>query len=191
MKNKTLSWAVLCSIFFGWAIPFLSWILSVFGFPIRSLYTAEGLRWLFREGLHLMPNEPLYLSLLVLSVWHVWRTALHTQVHPLVRKRANISCVLVTGLFVSLLLLLLLHPSSPLLGVTGAVTHSPFMQGIVPVLLLYLFFLGLLYAYLVGAIRTVSALTEWMTAALRRYALWLLFFLCLSFDYNLLLYIIQ
>lgn len=90
--------------------------------------------------------------------------------HP----RAKLGVILVGILTVvywgGLFAWMLIPENSPLTGEGGSIMSSPFLTGIVPIILLYFILIGLAYGIAVGEIRSSKDMTAKMTEAIREMA---------------------
>jgi p-aminobenzoyl-glutamate transporter AbgT len=82
-----------------------------------------------------------------------------------------------------------LHPDSPLLSINGTLANSPFSRGFFPAFLVSAVQLGVIYGFVVGAVRSLDALVSVLVHGIRRFSAWLLLFFIISFDYACLMYI--
>lgn len=64
----------------------------------------------------------------------------------------------------------LLMPNSPLTNEDGGITPSPFLDGIVPIILIFFMFIGLVFGITVGKIRSSKDMTDRMTEAIKEMA---------------------
>ena len=90
--------------------------------------------------------------------------------HP----RAKLGVILVLALTIvywgGLFAWMLLDKNSPLTGENGSIMSSPFLSGIVPIILLYFILIGLTYGITVGTIRSSKDVTAKMTEAIQEMA---------------------
>ncbi|MEE1234818.1 MAG: hypothetical protein UHS50_03940, partial [Bacteroidaceae bacterium] len=81
------------------------------------------------------------------------------------------------------------HPDSPLLSINGTLANSPFSRGFFPAFLVSAVQLGVIYGFVVGAVRSLDALVNVLVHGVRRFIAWLLLIFIISFDYACLMYI--
>lgn len=84
-------------------------------------------------------------------------------------RREHKGFLLATGaglLYVALIAVAVLIPGSPLQGEDGAVIESPFMDGIVPLILIFFIVIGVTYGIIVGKIKNTGDVSKHMAAAM-------------------------
>lgn len=172
------------------AVPCGSWVLSAFDFPVRSLLSDEGWRWLFVHGIRSMVN---YWGVL----FFLFLTAVGTvEYNGLFSRRQRLSH---TGLYASLAVLVLLlavlflaatYTQSPLLSLTGNLRHSPFLVGLLPSLCLVVMIASYVYGIFSMHIRGIDGFCDMLAHGFRHHAVWLLNAMFLSFLVECLKYIL-
>lgn len=138
-----------------------SWIFTALHptAPLRSLLSAEGIRWLFGHNVDTLAKPVL--------VWIVLGTMAYGPMAisglcrlrlPLgIRERFSLRLVAVELLCVVVIMALLtLLPQPVLLSATGNVSHSSFLSSLVPVICLTLMIVGLTYGISVGTIKGLT-----------------------------------
>lgn len=180
MNSRLASILLLLLAVASLLLPCLTWILSAFDLPVRSLLSDEGLRWLFHNGsasLVAWPIELLVLFLVSLGALRFAGFFSRPWQHP-------------TAWYGSLLLLVLLllplcyaafSVHSPLVSITGTLRHSPFIIGFPAALCLAFLFMACLFGLLSSRLKSLSDWALCLTYGLSRYAPWLLSAMLLSF----------
>lgn len=184
MKNsaKLLPRFICVALLVALLLPGVSWLVWSFGAPVDSLFTDEGLRWLFRHALPLCFDETLFVCILAGSAYGVWSLSLRHPSIPSVRRRAMLTALCTGVCMLGVLSLAAFHPSSPLLSINGTLRHSPFSQGFFPLFFLCAIALGVVHAFVVGAVRSSDALVRALLAGVRDCADWFLLVLVFNFD---------
>lgn len=113
------------------AIVVLSWLLSAMGVPCRSLLTDEGIRWMAR---HLSMSFTCRLNAEVLCLLTAIGAMIRSGIPTQWRTMRFVRLLLIFILAWAAIIMLVLSPISPLLSLTGTLTHSPFLQAL-PVLI--------------------------------------------------------
>lgn len=146
-----------------WLVVFTSWIGSIYEWPVQSLLSPEGIRWALRhvdENFHQTP----FVSVLVLLVGlgpmyasgffhvlgqHIRRISIHK---PLSRKqkRALLLSLISGAVYLLLVGIATFSPLAILLGVTGTLERSPFIEGFVPLISFAFFLIGLVFGIASG-----------------------------------------
>ena len=185
MRNNypLLSWLIFIGLVAAILLPPVSWFLWSFGLPVESLFSAEGLRWLFLHAIEKTFNRNFFHSLLLCSAVGVWLQVLSVPVAVTVRRMGVMITFFVFTLILVATLLAAFHPSSALLSINGTITQSPFSRGFLPFAALSAAMLGVVYGFSVGAIRTIPNLVEVLVFGVAKYIAWLL--LLLVFNFNL------
>ncbi|WP_186763877.1 AbgT family transporter [Planomicrobium sp. CPCC 101079] len=70
-------------------------------------------------------------------------------------------------LYLAALLALILLPDSPLRNEEGGMIPSPFLSGIVPIILIFFLVLGVAYGATTGAIKQISDISKYMTESIK------------------------
>ena len=144
-------------------IVLLSWLLSA-AFPsshIRSLLSAEGVRWFFGHFINNLSTPVLiWLLLLAMAFGCVKASGYLHYTHSYRERRALLSAVIVLLVYVGVLLLLTMVPHAILLSATGKLFPSPFSVSIVPVVSLGLLVVSIVYGIVVGTFRSLLAIYE-------------------------------
>lgn len=149
-----LSWvAVVAELFLGTDIG------------IDSLVSAEGVRWALRSALPSLNDAPWGTIMLVLFSFGLFRGSglLRFARHlfspqRLTRneRRAALFTLLAFFFYSALLYVATMAPWQLLLGVSGAISGSPFMQGVMLLLFLGVLLLSSVYGFIYGNYRSVA-----------------------------------
>lgn len=121
-------------------LALISWMGNIFGFPVRSLFSSEGIRWILRTALANFASTPVLSLILLLMGWGIFRASGFEDVcgkillfrlqELTVRQRLALR---ISGfvLFGYLLLILwgVLASGGILLSVTGNLEGSPLLDG--------------------------------------------------------------
>lgn len=82
-------------------------------------------------------------------------------------KKGLINAVIFGGLYVVLVAIAVVIPTSPLRGDNGSVIDSPFIDGIVPLILIFFVIIGVSYGVTVGKIRSGKDVSDYMAEAIK------------------------
>lgn len=186
-----LPWLICLGLLAALVLPFASWLVWSFGLPVGSLFSSEGLRWLALHAIAECFNRTLAVSVLAASALGVWQQALRHPTIPSVRRHAIVITLSVSLLMVGVALLAALHPESPLLSINGTLYHSAYSRGFLPFLSLCAATLGVVYAFIIGLVRSLSLLVESLVYGVCRYILWLFLVLVLQFDWACVRYMLE
>lgn len=148
-------------------LSFLSWIGSVYGWGMRSLYSAEGLRWLVANALPNLRKAPLAEALLMSvciglliesNILEGCADGLcrHGKRSSLKQRRALQITLLIVLLYIAIVLSLTLIPPYVLLNAFGSYHGSALSQGIPIILLTLCACIGVVYGGLSGHLVTFS-----------------------------------
>lgn len=192
MKTKQahlLLWMI--TILTGLAVCILpvSWMLSAFGYPCRSLISDEGLRWLCLHITSLIASPLTAYALLYASAAGALEICIR------IHRRSPHTTILWTAVLVTLALLSMpilasILPDSPLRSITGGIFPSPLMHGL-PVIIATVILVGaMLYAYLSLHLTSPGRFCQMLTWGIRRYAIWIVVAMQLSFIHGTLLYVL-
>lgn len=184
MRNNVtvLSWLIMASFIVAFVLPFVSWLIWSFGLPVESLLSSEGLRWLFLHSIANSFDNDLFFCVLAISALGVWLRVIPHPTIISVRRRAVLICLFVGLLLVSVASFAAFHPDSPLLSINGTIVGSPLSHGALPFLCNSIILLGIIYGFVVGAIRSLDTFVDVLVSGVRKYAPWLLLYLLVSFD---------
>ena len=183
MQNKVSSLVLVLLCVTALVIPCLSWLLSAFGLPVRSLLGEEGWRWLFAYGMDSMGGH-----WIILMIW-VCTAVGSMRVSGLIRTDISSSRngVIATGVvavsYLSVLLLFAIHPHSPLLGITGTLYHSAFMWGLPCALCMGCMLCSIVYGIVSGHIHGLDDVFRLITYGVSHYSSWILCAMLLSFQW--------
>ena len=170
-------------------LPFASWLLGLLGLPLRSMFSDEGLRWLFLHG-----GESMFsYGAMVCAACFV---ALGSMVYSGIdgsdyRRTPFLVSLFFAAIIDALLLLAMLHPHSPLISLTGSLWPSPFLHGLPFALCIGLQLVALIYGLQVRRVHDLHSFVEFLCAGLVRYAPWIVFVVLCSFVWNGLKYVLN
>ncbi len=157
MKSR-LPYLALALLIVWVLLVLFSWIFTALHptAPLRSLFSAEGIRWLFGHNVETLAKPVLvWIVLGTMAYGPVTISGLCKLRLPLgIRERFSlrlVSAELVVVIVIMALLTLL--PQPVLLSATGNVSHSSFLYSLVPVICLTLMVIGLTYGVSVGSIK--------------------------------------
>lgn len=161
-------------------VMLVSWLLSAV-FPdsgIRSLLSAEGLRWFFGHFSYLLAT-PLLVCLLLLSMAYgvFCRCGLLSYQHSYRERRALTMTLLLAAVAVILLLLMAAVPHAVMLSATGSLWPSPFSRALLPLLSFFVIALSAFYGLMAGHLANRSDVYDALLDGIRRGAPLLLFYL--------------
>ena len=185
--------------FARWTIPVLacvavcvlpvSWMLSAFGYPCRSVLSDEGVRWLFLH-LYSLTATPITACALVYAS-AAGALEICVRIYRRGRNTAALWAAALAGLALcSLPLLALILPHSPLRAIDGGIWPSPLMSGLPVIIGLIVLAVAVLYAYLNLYFTSPRKFTLMLSWGLRRHASWIVAAMLVSFIHGVLHYII-
>lgn len=188
-KNNFLSYLILLLILVAAMLPIFSWILSALGFDCKSLLSEEGWRWIFY-------NIPVACA----NKWNVLCISSIIGVGSIIRcgildrktdqeLNALYFVFVVFVLLIAVLLVIAIHPHSPLLSVTGEVRNSPFIHGLPTVFIWCVIFLSILYAIQTQRIKSIDDFADLFTYGIRRFPSYIVIAMLLSFVTRCIAYI--
>lgn len=170
-------------------LPFASWLLNLMGLPVRSMFSDEGLRWLFLHGAESMFD---YGAMVGIGCFAALGSLMYVGLDgSLYRRTPFLVSLFFAAVIDALLLLAMLHPRSPLISLTGSLWPSPFLHGLPFALCIGLQVVALIYGLLVQRVRDVHSFASFLCAGMLRYAPWMVCvalcsFLCSGLRYVLL-----
>ncbi|TQS76137.1 AbgT family transporter [Ornithinibacillus gellani] len=82
-------------------------------------------------------------------------------------KRAFIHAVLAGGAYIAIIAITLFLPNSPLAGEDGSIIKSPFIDGIVPIILFFFIIVGVVFGLSVGKIKSGKDVSTYMTESVK------------------------
>lgn len=179
--NSSLSRTILLLLVLACLVfPCLTWILSAFDLPVRSLLSDEGLRWLFHNGSASLVAYPIEVVILFLVSLGALRF-----VGFFSRPWQHSTAWYASLLFLLLLSLFLAYAAfsvhSPLVSITGTLRPSPFLDGLPAAVCLALLATALLYGLLSARLKHLSDMAGFFLYGISQYAPWLLSAMLLSF----------
>ena len=169
MKNRPFTPLLLLLLLL---LSLYSWIGSACGLAVRSLYSADGLRWMFSHSVSNISAAPwgeILAGLITISV--LWRSGIIHSVSrraSLKQKRAISLAILVLIVECVLLASLLLPPAMVLLSPFGTIAHSPFLRGLYGAICTGIIIVCNVYGLSSGRFVTLTDALEAHVALLRR-----------------------
>ena len=161
-------------------VMLVSWLLSAV-FPdsgIRSLLSAEGLRWFFGHFSHMLATPLLVCLLLLTMAYGVFSRCGLLSYQSSFRERRALTMTLVLAVVAVLLLLLMAAvPHAVMLSATGSLWPSPFSRALLPLLSFFVIALGAFYGIMAGHFANLSHVYEAILDGIRQGAALLLFYL--------------
>ncbi|MGI6223696.1 MAG: ABC transporter substrate-binding protein [Prevotella sp.] len=176
------------------AVIVLSWLITA-AFPqadMRSLLSAEGIRWLCG---HIVENlaQPLLVWLILAAI--TWGTVSRSRIISALRRlrrldyRQRFALRLVAAeaiISVVVLLLLTAVPHAILLGVTGHIYPSSFTEGLVPIICFVLTLFAATYGFMSGTLHGVAGVFGALTAGVVQWRfVWPLYLLVVQLWFSL------
>ena len=188
-KNKFLSYLILLLIVVSVMLPIFSWMLSALGFDCKSLLSEEGWRWIFYNIPIACVNKwnVLCISSIIGLGCVICSGILDRKTKKDINALYSVSIVLV--LLVVVLLIIALHPHSPLLSVTGEIKNSPFIHGLPTVSIWFVILLSSLYAIQTQRAKTIEDFSGLLTYGVRRFSSVIVIVMLLSFVTRCIAYI--
>ncbi|MCR4920132.1 MAG: hypothetical protein K5945_00290 [Bacteroidaceae bacterium] len=189
IRRQTTDFLLTASVVAASILPFASWILSLLGLPVRSMFSDEGLRWLFLHGAESMFSYgAMACTACLVALGSVEYSGMDGSEY---RRTPFLVSLFFAAIIDALLLLAMLHPHSPLISLTGSLWPSPFLHGLPFALCIGLQFVALIYALQMRRVNDLHSFVEFLVAGLVRYAPWIVFVMLTSFVWNGLRYIVK
>lgn len=166
--NLYLGWFLMVLVALQVLVVLFSWFVTA-AMPeaaLRSLLSAEGVRWLFGHYVENMAQAPLvWLLLAAMAHGALRKSGLMQAVkafrHTGYRQRFALKVVLCEMVvLLCCVLLLTAVPHAVLLGITGSLYPGSFVTGLVPLLCFGIMMLSLTYGLLSGALAGVRGMFE-------------------------------
>lgn len=167
---------ILASLLF----PFLTWVLAAFEFPVRSLFSDEGLRWLFYNGSASLVSYPIELFVLFLVSWGALCFVGYFN-HPWKNCTAWCASLLLLIFLLLLMAFAAFSVHSPLISITGTIGNSPLLYGLPAAICVVFLIISFLYGLLSAKLKAQSDFVSFFTYGISHYAPWLLSGMLLSF----------
>jgi len=99
--------------------------------------------------------------------------------HPQAKK-AFIYSVIAGGIYILILIFALLFPNSPLRGEDGQLVPSPFLDGIVPIILFFFLTIGITYGIIIDKIKTTKDIGHYMAESMKDMASYIVLIFAIS-----------
>lgn len=198
MKNNAII-IVLC---FMTGIALASWLLGIYGQPVTNLLSVEGLRWFLRHAADNISASPIGDILILLigagipTYTGLFRLVaiLHrppgkeevrslTAILTLRQRRAFTYAVISFVIYLIIIGILLGGDEGILLGITGNLSHSPFLEGLPLLISIGMALPGTIYGVWAGKFLRASMWGEGLSYLVCRLApsIVLLMFTCQLF----------
>lgn len=174
-------------------VAFISWIGSIYGWPVQSLLSPEGIRWLLRnvdENFYQAPFVSIFILLIgaglsqASGLFGTLRQRIRCiSLHkPLSRKqeRALLLSLISVVAYLLLIGIATFSPLAILLGVTGTLDRSPFIEGLVPLISLAFCISGIVYGIASGQFRNDKDIIQGMGSLLAKAISYFIFLLIAS-----------
>ena len=184
MKNKICGIISLALVLMQLTLIIASWIITAAmpELPMRSLPSAEGIRWLFG---HFPDNisSPVLVDIILLSVAigamissglaECLVGLLHHRKARYVERVGLWAVAVELAMAVIVVILLTAVPHAILLSVTGHLFPSSFSQSLIPIISLTILVCSITFGIVSGKFSTLGMVYEAMTCGLARY-LWII-----------------
>ena len=188
MKNSLPRIAlVLCVL---WAVlVLLSWVLTAVmpNIAMRSLLSAEGIRWFFGHFTQLLATPLVVWLVLSLIAYGTLRASgLPALRRPLgFRERFALRVVAAEGAVVVVVMLLLtMLPQAILLSATGGLMHSSFVHCLVPVACFTLTAMAITYGVTVGRLHGLADVFGAMVSGFNQAGVFFVFYILIASLYR-------
>lgn len=152
------------------ALILISWILSAtMTAGVRSLLSAEGIRWFFGCFTDMLASPPLaWLVLALMAVGCMQQSGILCRQHSYRDRIALRVAAAFLAIYVVTLLLLTVVPHAVLLSATGSLFPSPFSNSLVAVVAFGLVVVSLAFGLVSGRLHTLADILEALSAGIRR-----------------------
>lgn len=175
-------------------LVFFSWIITAV-FPdihMRSLLSAEGIRWMLGEFTSNMNASYLGLFLILCitvgSIYHSHFINIFSKKNKGAYRRRLAIRIVCTEFVVCLAVMLLLTivPHAILLSISGELYDSSFSRSIIPYCCMTICLMSISYGFATGAVRNLAELTDNLTYGIsRRASLILLYIVATQFLFSM------
>lgn len=172
MMNKLLLRLPLLYSAITVLIVIVSWLGSYYGFDIRNILSAEGLRWFVENMIPNMALSPLSeIVFLLMAISVVAESGLlkvfKGKMSPKQRRALQLTCALLLVYCLSLIALAFFS-SSILLSALGTITGSPLSRGAFGLVVISLLLIGNFYGFVSGRLVTVNDFVQAHCELMRR-----------------------
>ncbi len=131
-------------------LPLGSWIFSAFGFPCNSLYSSNGMRWVFSNALDVWFNDFAKWLLLCAFLYEIVASYGLTWQDLGRNPKTSMICSFFTLVAIFAYFYIIFFQNDSLLDINGQILEDVWKQGI-PFFLVCLFFMMITaYAYILG-----------------------------------------
>lgn len=172
-----LSGVILCVMLF-------SWIGSIYNLPIQNILNTDGVRWMLRHVIPNFANAPIGIIFILLlgsgiayhaGVFSLWKYYLGNNVLPhnslsLKQKRALVLTVVTIGFYCAFLVIGIYSPWAFLLGITGGLEHSPFVEGFCFLVSFGFALAGSIYGFVSGQMTKENDIMQGMSSLIIKLA---------------------
>lgn len=183
MRTKnSLAYLSLSLAFAMVALVFLSWIITAAmpDMPLRSLLSAEGMRWFFGHFADNLATPLLVWMVLAVMAYGALREGgllsglmhLNNRMKDYGERMAMRLVVAETAIFLVVMSLLTLVPGAVLLSVTGSLFPSSFSQSFVPCLCFILCVMGVSYGLVSGRLHSLYDVFHSLTSGFGNAGMW-------------------
>ncbi len=152
------------------AVLVLSWVLSAFGVRCNSLLSDEGWRWMFLRIPDAAFTHGMLSFVCLVVACGVARRCGVSYSRALRHPAAAAVFAALVVVQASLLIAVAFYSESPLLSVTGALSHSAYLHGAPFAACLALSLASLAFGAVSGSVRSVRHLVEALTYGISRYS---------------------
>ncbi|MGM9675312.1 MAG: hypothetical protein ACI3X9_07575 [Bacteroidaceae bacterium] len=158
--------AMIVLLVFSIVLPPLSWLLWSLGFPVRSMLSPEGLRWMFQHVSSLTFGQHLHMGVQLVMAWSIWCRVWAFHSVPAISRFAMTVTLVLSVFYMLLIGLAVWGTHSPLLSITGTLAGSPLLCGLPSVTLCFVALLGLLHALIIRMVGSVRQFVQLLCAGL-------------------------
>lgn len=189
-SNRWANLLSLCLTIVLFIVAIGSWIASVCGFECSNLLDGVGLRWLMEHALRDIDVFALVCVVLLITVVGAFQESgiLADVVEGKNRRSMYVLCA-IDVCFWLLLIYWAFAPMSPMLSATGSLSNSPFLHGLLPLIMAGYIGENVIYAGLTGRMKGLPHLFTFISAAFNRHSPWLFVTMLMALLYNVLNYI--
>ena len=171
----------------------VSWLFSA-AYPtsgVRSLLSAEGLRWLMGHFSDLLATPLLVWIVLCSIAWGcLSRSCLLRRPTNYRERRAQLMAWLLLAVIVGIMVLLTAIPHAVLLSAVGGLWPSPFSASLVPVIAFSVTLISAFYGMVSGRFEQLSAVYDAVLLGICQGAPWLLFYVLVTQIYESLRFVL-
>ena len=171
MKSRVVAYLSLALLVLEVVLVFVSWLLSAtMTAGVRSLLSAEGIRWLLGHFVDILLSPVLVWLLLLAMAWGCLQRSrllgaiIHRDSYS--QRFALRATIALAIIYIGVVLWLSVVPHAVLLSATGGLWPSPFSRAFIPLLSLGIILMSISYGVLSRSFSSLSQVTDSMASGI-------------------------